>query len=58
MVEQDGWYRVVTHGSHRQYKHPTKPGRVTIHGHPGDDMPKGTLASIKRQAGLTRGKRP
>ena len=57
MVEQDGWYRVVTAGSHRQYKHATKPGRVTINGHPGDDMPMGTLASIKRQAGLARGKK-
>ena len=57
MVEQDGWYRVVTEGSHRQYKHTTKPGRVTINGQPGDDMPKGTLASIKRQAGLARGKK-
>lgn len=57
MVEQDGWYRVVTEGSHRQYKHATKPGRVTINGHLGDDMPKGTLASIKRQAGLARGKK-
>ena len=55
MVEKDGWYRVVTEGSHRQYKHGTKSGRVTINGHPGDDMPKGTLASIKRQAGLARG---
>ncbi|MBZ0169637.1 MAG: type II toxin-antitoxin system HicA family toxin [Kofleriaceae bacterium] len=56
MVEQAGWCRVVTEGSHRQYKHATKPGRVTINGHPGDDMPKGTLASITRQAGLARGK--
>lgn len=57
MVEQDGWYRVVTEGSHRQYKHATKSGRVTINGHLGDDMPKGTLVSIKRQAGLARGKK-
>jgi predicted RNA binding protein YcfA (HicA-like mRNA interferase family) len=57
MVEQDGWYRVVIEGSHRQYKHATKPGRVTINGHPGDDMPKGTLGSIKRQTGLARGKK-
>ncbi|MCU0613433.1 MAG: type II toxin-antitoxin system HicA family toxin [Candidatus Eisenbacteria bacterium] len=57
MVEQGGWYRVVTEGSHRQYKHTIKPGRVTINGHPGDDMPKGTLASIKRQAALARGKK-
>jgi predicted RNA binding protein YcfA (HicA-like mRNA interferase family) len=57
MVEQDGWYRVVTKGSHRQYKHATKPARGTINGHPGDDMPKGTPASIKRQARLARGVR-
>lgn len=56
MVEQAGWYRVITEGSHRQYKHATKPGRVTINGHPGDDMPKGTLAAIKRQAGLAQRK--
>ena len=41
-----------TKGSHRQFKHPTKPGRVTVSGQLGDDMPKGTLASVKRQAGL------
>jgi predicted RNA binding protein YcfA (HicA-like mRNA interferase family)/predicted RNase H-like HicB family nuclease len=51
MVEADGWYRVVIEGSHRQYKHPTKPGRVTICGHPRDEMPKGTLGSVMRQAG-------
>jgi predicted RNA binding protein YcfA (HicA-like mRNA interferase family) len=43
---------VVTRGSHRQFKHPTKPGRVTVSGNLGDDMPKGTFASVKLQAGL------
>jgi predicted RNA binding protein YcfA (HicA-like mRNA interferase family) len=57
LIEADGWQKVVTEGSHRQYKHPTKPGRVTISGHPGDEMPKGTLASVKRQARLQRGKK-
>ncbi|MBI1814945.1 MAG: type II toxin-antitoxin system HicA family toxin [Deltaproteobacteria bacterium] len=57
MVEQDGWRKVVTEGSHRQYKHSQKHGRVTISGHPGDDMPKGTLVSVMRQAGLARGKK-
>jgi predicted RNA binding protein YcfA (HicA-like mRNA interferase family) len=57
MVERDGWQRVVTEGGHRQYKHTKKPGRVTISGHPGDDMPTGTLVSIMRQAGLARGKK-
>jgi len=56
MLYDDGWALVVTRGSHRQFKHPTKPGRVTVSGHLGDDMPKGTLASVKRQAGL-RGER-
>jgi len=56
MLHDDGWALVVTRGSHRQFKHPTKPGRVTVSGHLGDDMPKGTLASVKRQAGL-RGER-
>ncbi len=55
MLERDGWVQVVTRGSHRQFKHPTKPGRVTVSGNLGDDMPKGTFASIKRQAGLKRG---
>jgi predicted RNA binding protein YcfA (HicA-like mRNA interferase family) len=57
MIEQDGWRLVVSEGSHRQYKHPMKPGRVTVSGHAGDDMPKGTLASVLRQAGLKKGAR-
>ena len=40
-----------TKGSHRQYKHPTQPGGVTIPGHPGDDLHVGTLKSILVQAG-------
>jgi len=52
LLEQDGWVLVVTRGDHRQFKHPTKLGRVTVSGNPGDDMPKGTFASVKRQAGL------
>ena len=52
MLEQDGWFLVTTEGSHRQFKHPTKPGRVTVSGGLGDEMPKGTLASVLRQAGL------
>ena len=51
-LEADGWVLIGTEGSHRQFKHPTKPGRVTVSGGLGDDMPKGTLASVKRQAGL------
>jgi predicted RNA binding protein YcfA (HicA-like mRNA interferase family) len=54
MIEADGWYLVATRGSHRQYKHPTKPGRVTIAGHPGDDLAPGTLNSILKQSQLKK----
>jgi len=50
LIEEDGWYRVDTKGSHRQYKHPIKVGRVTIAGHPNDDLAPGTLNSILKQA--------
>ena len=49
-IEADGWYLVVTRGSHRQYKHSTKPGRVTVAGKPSDDVAPGTLNSILKQA--------
>jgi predicted RNA binding protein YcfA (HicA-like mRNA interferase family) len=52
LVEADGWYLVVTRGSHRQYKHDTKTGRVTIAGKPADDIAPGTWNSILKQAGL------
>ena len=55
MLQDDGWTLVFIRGSHRQFKHPTKLGRVTVSGQLGDDMPKGTLASVKRQAGLRGG---
>jgi len=51
-IERDGWIQVATRGSHRQFKHPTKPGRVTIAGHLSDDLAPGTLNSILKQAGL------
>lgn len=51
-IEDDGWYLARTRGSHRQFKHPTKPGLVTIAGKPGEDVAPGTLNSILRQAGL------
>jgi predicted RNA binding protein YcfA (HicA-like mRNA interferase family) len=54
IIEDDGWYLVATRGSHRQYKHPEKPGRVTIAGHPGDDLGPGTLNSILKQARLKK----
>jgi predicted RNA binding protein YcfA (HicA-like mRNA interferase family) len=52
LIEQDGWFLVATRGSHWQYKHPTKPGRVTIAGKPSDDMAPGTLNSVLKQAQL------
>ncbi|MCX7406453.1 MAG: type II toxin-antitoxin system HicA family toxin [Planctomycetales bacterium] len=52
LIESDGWQLVATRGSHRQYKHPTKPGKVTIAGKPSVDVPPGTLNSILKQAGL------
>jgi len=54
MLEQDGWHIVRTRGSHRQYKHPTKAGLVTLAGQPGDDLAKGTVNSVLKQAGLKR----
>jgi predicted RNA binding protein YcfA (HicA-like mRNA interferase family) len=54
VLKGDGWELVVMKGSHRQFKHPFKPGRVTVSGNLGDDMPKGTLASVIKQAGLQR----
>jgi predicted RNA binding protein YcfA (HicA-like mRNA interferase family) len=49
---EDGWRLVRQRGSHRQYKHPIKPGRVTVAGNDGDETKPGTLASILRQAQL------
>jgi predicted RNA binding protein YcfA (HicA-like mRNA interferase family) len=53
-LEADRWYIDRTKGSHRQFKHPTKSGVVTIPGKPNDDLQPGTLASIFRQAGLPK----
>jgi predicted RNA binding protein YcfA (HicA-like mRNA interferase family) len=50
-IEQDGWYEVSQAGSHKQFKHPTKPGRVTVP-HPKHEVPIGTLKSIEKQSGL------
>ena len=52
LIEADGWHRVDIQGSHRQYKHATKTGRVTIAGHPNDDLAPGTLNSVLKQAKL------
>lgn len=54
LLHDDGWVLVATRGSHRQFKHPIKAGRVTIPGKPGDDLAPGTLNSILKQAGLRR----
>ena len=50
LLEQDGWVHVATKGSHRQFKHPVRTGRITVP-HPDRDMKRGTIASIYRQAG-------
>lgn len=52
LIEDDGWYLVNTEGSHRQYKHSHKRGKVTVSGKLNDDIPKGTLNSILKQAQL------
>ena len=52
MIGDDGWYQARQRGSHRQFKHPAKPGLVTVAGKPGDDVAPGTLNSILKQAGL------
>ena len=52
LIEDDGWVLSRMRGSHRQYKHPDKPGLVTIPGKPGRDLPVGLQRSILRQAGL------
>jgi predicted RNA binding protein YcfA (HicA-like mRNA interferase family) len=54
LIEADGWSFHRQRGSHRQYKHPTKPGKVTVAGQPSDEMAPGTLGSIFRQAGIDR----
>lgn len=54
MIEADGWYLVITRGSHRQFKHPEKKGRITIAGHLADVLAPGTLNSILKQAQLKR----
>ena len=54
LLRDDGWYLIVTEGSHRQFKHLTKPGRTTVSGHPSDDIHPKTLKSILTQAGLVK----
>jgi predicted RNA binding protein YcfA (HicA-like mRNA interferase family) len=52
MIQKDGWFHVETKGSHRQFKHTQKPGRVTVPGNLGDELAPGTLNSLLKQAGL------
>ena len=52
-MRADGWKLEKQEGSHQKWVHPTKPGKVTIAGHPNDDIPIGTLKAMRRQAGLT-----
>ncbi|MCW5942357.1 MAG: type II toxin-antitoxin system HicA family toxin [Fimbriimonadaceae bacterium] len=51
-LELDGWVHVRTTGSHRHFRHPQKPGTVTVPGRPSDDLAPGTLKSVWRQARL------
>lgn len=55
ILHDDGWVLVATRGSHRQFKHPLKPGRVTVPGKPNDDLAQGTLKSVMKQADLKLG---
>lgn len=52
ILKDDGWHVERTKGSHRQLKHPTKKGTVTVAGRPSVDVPPGTLKSIFKQAGI------
>jgi len=56
LIERDGWFLVAVRGSHTQYKHSEKPGRVTVAGHPDEDLAAGTLNSVLKQAGLQKPK--
>jgi len=54
LLNDEGWNLVVTRGSHRQFKHPSKRGRVTVPGKPSDELAPGTLNSIRKQAGFKK----
>ncbi|MBN8447463.1 type II toxin-antitoxin system HicA family toxin [Accumulibacter sp.] len=54
LLADDGWFLVATRGSHRQFRHSVKPGRVTVAGQPSDDLAPGTLGSILKQAALRK----
>ena len=57
IIRQDGWFMVRSKGSHRQFKHNSKKGLVTLAGHLNDDLAEGTLHSILKQAGLKNGRK-
>jgi predicted RNA binding protein YcfA (HicA-like mRNA interferase family) len=50
-LHTEGWSVARQIGSHRQFKHPDRPGVVTVAGHPSEELKRGTLNSIARQAG-------
>lgn len=50
-LRSDGWFEVAQAGSHKQFKHPVKAGRVTVP-YPRKEVPIGTLKSIEKQAGI------
>jgi predicted RNA binding protein YcfA (HicA-like mRNA interferase family) len=54
LIERDGWVQVSIAGSHRQFRHPTNRGTVTTAGHPGRDMPLGTVKRVVKRAGLVQ----
>jgi predicted RNA binding protein YcfA (HicA-like mRNA interferase family) len=54
MPHEDGWYLVAIRGSHRQFKHASKAGRVTVAGKSSDDLAPGTLNSILKQSGVEK----
>lgn len=57
IIEADGWRFIRQRGSHRQYRHSVKKGRVTISGHPGDDLTRDIFQSILKQAQIDRERR-
>jgi predicted RNA binding protein YcfA (HicA-like mRNA interferase family) len=52
LIEADGWTHIRTRGDHRQFKHASKRGVVTVPGKPSDEFAPGTLNSILKQPGL------
>ncbi|RST87003.1 type II toxin-antitoxin system HicA family toxin [Aquibium carbonis] len=55
LLENDGWFEIGVTGSHHHFKHPSKPGKVTVP-HPRKDIPMGTIRSVLKQAGLMQKK--